>query len=221
MNSEYLKETAAIAALKFIEPQLESTTIIGVGTGSTASFFIAALSEIKQKFNAAVSSSEASTEQLKKLDINVVDLSVGRKVQFYIDGADEVAPDNSLIKGGGAALTREKIVATSAEQFICIVDDSKLVNKLGKFPLPVEVIPMARGLVAEHLVKLGGLPEFREGTLTDNGNTILDVYDLDLSSPDRMEEEINNIVGVVCNGLFAATRPDKVIIGGKSGLTIR
>ena len=221
MDSGYLKNLAAIAAIDFIEPLLKNDSIVGVGTGSTTNLFIDALSNVRQKFDAAVSSSEASTERLKKLGINVIDLSVAPTISFYIDGADEVSADNSLIKGGGAALTREKIIATSADQFICIVDETKLVNTLGKFPLPVEVVPMARGLVANLLVKIGGIPEYRQGTITDNGNAILDVYNLDLSDPDRMETEINNMVGVVCNGIFAATRPHKIMIAGKSGLTIR
>ncbi len=212
MAQDALKRSAAKAALDYIEPRLTPTTIIGVGTGSTANCFIDALANIKHKFDAAVASSENSAARLKAHGIPVLDLNAVANLAVYVDGADEVNPNKQLIKGGGGALTREKIVAASADQFVCIVDASKLVETLGRFPLPVEVIPMARGLVSRGLVGLGGAPELRSGFLTDNGNLILDVYELNMDDPTHLESRINNLVGVVCNGLFAENAADVVIV---------
>ncbi|MFT7650978.1 MAG: ribose 5-phosphate isomerase A [Limisphaerales bacterium] len=191
---------------------------MGVGTGSTTNFFIDELAAIKHVFDAAVSSSEASAERLKNHGIQVLDLNAAPTVDVYVDGADEVNRKRQLIKGGGAALTREKIVACAAEQFICIVDESKLVDTLGKFPLPVEVIPMARSLVARALVNLGGQPVWREGVVTDNGNWILDVHGLDVDDALPLESAINDIPGVVCNGFFAHQAAHKVLISSPNGI---
>ncbi|MCZ6658935.1 MAG: ribose-5-phosphate isomerase RpiA [Gammaproteobacteria bacterium] len=220
MAQDALKRSAAKAALDYIEPRLTPTTIIGVGTGSTANCFIDALANIKHKFDAAVASSENSAARLKAHGIPVSDLNAVANLAVYIDGADEVNPDKQLIKGGGGALTREKIVAASADQFVCIVDASKLVETLGRFPLPVEVIPMARGLVARGLVGLGGAPELRSGFITDNGNLILDVYELNMDDPKNLESRINNLVGVVCNGLFAENAADVVIVADDDDVRI-
>ena len=192
-------------------------SIVGVGTGSTTNFFIDELASIKHTFDAAVSSSDGSTERMRSLGIQVIDLNAAPQVDVYVDGADEVNPDKQLIKGGGAALTREKIVAAAADEFICIVDESKLVDKLGAYPLPVEVIPMARSLVARGLVGLGGHPVWREGTVTDNGNWILDVHELDISHPLDLESKINDLAGVVCNGLFAFQAATTVLVGSSDG----
>jgi ribose 5-phosphate isomerase A len=191
---------------------------VGVGTGSTTNCFIDALAEIRHKFDAAVSSSQASAERLKQHGITVIDLNAAPQVDVYVDGADEVNPNRQLIKGGGAALTREKIVASAADEFICIVDESKLVDTLGHYPLPVEVIPMARSLVARGLVKLGGQPIWRDGVVTDNGNWILDVYEFLVQDPLAMESAINNLAGVVCNGLFAHNPADVVLVAGSAGV---
>ena len=215
MTQDELKKATAQAALEYILPHLEDDMIVGIGTGSTASFFIDALAGHKHLFDGCVSSSEASTEQLKKHGIPVYDLNSVQEVRFYIDGADEVNAHLHLIKGGGAALTREKIIAAVAKEFICIADESKSVDVLGKFPLPVEVIPMARGHVARQLVKLGGDPAFREGVVTDNSNVILDVWNMDIVDPVELEKQINAIVGVVTNGLFAS-RPANVLLLGTS-----
>ncbi|MCZ6710837.1 MAG: ribose-5-phosphate isomerase RpiA [Gammaproteobacteria bacterium] len=217
MDQDQLKRSAAEAALAFIEPKLSKKSIIGVGTGSTTNFFIDALGGIRHKFNAAVSSSEASAERLAGHGIHVLDLNAAPGIIVYVDGADEVNPARQLIKGGGGALTREKIVAASADEFVCIVDESKLVETLGTFPLPVEVIPMARGLVARAIVGLGGAPELREGFVTDNGNIILDVYELQIADPPALEAALNNIVGVVCNGVFAAQAAHLVVVAGSEG----
>lgn len=190
-----------------------------MGTGSTTNFFIDELASIKHVFDAAVSSSEASAERLRGHGITVLDLNAAPQVDVYVDGADEVNRNRQLIKGGGAALTREKIVASAADEFICIVDESKLVDTLGTFPLPVEVIPMARSLVARALVKLGGQPIWREGVVTDNGNWILDVHGLHIDDPDQLEAEINNIAGVVCNGLFAQQAAHLVLMSTSNGIT--
>ena len=218
MAQAALKRSAAEAALATIEPRLMPKTVVGVGTGSTADFFIDALAAVKHKFDAAVSSSEASAERLRSQGVAVIDLNAAPSVAVYVDGADEVDPNRCLTKGGGGALTREKIVAASADEFVCIVDDSKLVPRLGGYPLPVEVIPMARGLVARALVALGGEPEWRQGFTTDNGNLILDVHGLDIADPQALEREINNIVGVVCNGIFAANRADLVLVADADGV---
>ena len=192
--------------------------IIGVGTGSTANFFIEELGTIKHKFDGAVASSDATAQRLKALGIQVLDLNSVRDLEIYVDGADEVNSTFSMIKGGGGALTREKIVAAVARTFVCIADESKLVDVLGRFPLPVEVIPMARSHVARELVKLGGEPEWRQGVTTDNGNWILDVYNLRIAEPIALEGEINQIAGVVTNGLFARRGADVVLLGTSSGV---
>ena len=217
MDQDQLKRSAAQAALAYIEPRLDNKSIVGVGTGSTTNFFIDALGEIKHKFDAAVSSSKASAQRLTDHGIHVLDLNAAADIVVYVDGADEVNPARQLIKGGGGALTREKIVAASADEFVCIVDESKVVETLGAFPLPVEVIPMARGLVARAIVDLGGAPELREGFVTDNGNIILDVHDLQITDPAAMEAALNNIVGVVCNGVFAAQCANRVLVAGSGG----
>lgn len=191
---------------------------MGVGTGSTTNFFIDELAGIKHMFDAAVSSSEASAARLAAHGIHVLDLNAAARVDVYVDGADEVNSARQLIKGGGAALTREKIVASAADEFICIVDESKVVDTLGKFPLPVEVIPMARSLVARGLVQLGGTPVWREGVTTDNGNWLLDVHEFMVADPLAMEGQINNLAGVVCNGLFAIDAADHVLVAAKGGI---
>ena len=218
MAQDTLKRSAAEAALNHIESGLTRHSVIGIGTGSTANFFIDALAGIQHKFDAAVASSESSARRLAGHGIPVLDLNAARPPCVYVDGADEIDPHRCLTKGGGGALTREKIVAAAAEEFICIADESKLVARLGAFPLPVEVVPMARGLVARALVRLGGSPEWRRGFTTDNGNIILDVHGLRIDDPLALEGEINNIVGVVCNGLFAANRADLVFVSGASGV---
>ncbi len=217
MTQDELKKAAAWAALEFVN----ENTIVGVGTGSTVNHFIDALGSVKDTLIGAVSSSEASTEKLKALGIEVFELNEVSSLDVYVDGADEINPHNEMIKGGGAALTREKIVAAVAKQFVCIVDETKEVTTLGAFPLPVEVIPMARSYVARELVKLGGDPVYREGVITDNGNVILDVHNLDISNAKELELTINQIVGVVTNGLFAHRGADKVIIGTKNGPQIK
>ena len=219
MAQDTLKRLAAKAALAHIEPRLTRKAVVGVGTGSTANCFIDALAAVRHKFDAAVASSEASAERLARQGVAVLDLNAAPAPAVYVDGADEVSPDRCLIKGGGGALTREKIVAASADEFVCIVDESKLVRRLGAFPLPVEVIPMARGLAARALAGLGGAPEWRQGFTTDNGNHILDVHRLRIEDPLALEREINNIVGVVCNGLFAANAADLVLVAGRRGVT--
>lgn len=218
MAQDALKRSAAEAALAYVEPKLTLKTLVGVGTGSTANCFIDALAAVRHKFDAAVASSEASAERLRRRGVPVLDLNTAPAPTVYVDGADEAAPDRCLIKGGGGALTREKIVAACADEFVCIVDESKLVRSLGAFPLPVEVIPMARGLAAKALARLGGKPEWRQGFTTDNGNIILDVHGLRIQDPLALEREINNIVGVVCNGLFAANAADLVLVAGRRGV---
>ncbi|WP_300351279.1 ribose-5-phosphate isomerase RpiA [uncultured Alcanivorax sp.] len=212
MDQDALKKQVAEAALRFV-PEGE---VIGVGTGSTANFFIDGLASIKDRIKGAVASSDATAERLKGHSIPVLSLNDVDSLPVYVDGADEVNGHREMIKGGGGALTREKIVAAVARQFVCIVDGSKQVKRLGRFPLPVEVIPMARSHVARKLVALGGQPEYREGFVTDNGNIILDVHNLDILNPIEMEEKINNIVGVVTNGLFAK-RPADVVLVGENG----
>lgn len=217
MTQDELKQAVGQAALEYVKPG----TIIGVGTGSTVNCFIDALKDIAPSLEGAVASSVQSAERLRALGIDVVDLNSVSQLDVYIDGADEITPHNAMIKGGGAALTREKIVAAVAKEFICIVDQSKQVDVLGQFPLPVEVIPMARSYVARQLVKLGGVPEYRQGVVTDNGNVILDVYHLDLTNPVEMEKTINNIAGVVTNGIFALRGADHVVIGTPAGIVKR
>lgn len=216
MSKDLGKQRAAEAALKYIEED----TIVGVGTGSTVNLFIDALAARKLRIRGAVSSSNASSERLRQYGIEIFDLNAIGDFDVYIDGADESDPQLRLIKGGGAALTREKIVAAAAKQFVCIVDDSKLVPVLGKFPLPVEVIPMARSYVARQLVKLGGHPIWRENVVTDNGNLILDVHGLSITDPVALETQINQIVGVVTVGLFAARPADVLIVGSADGVKI-
>ena len=199
---------------------MQSGSIIGVGTGSTVNFFIDGLEAMKDNIKGAVSSSVASTERLKKIGIPVFDLNDVESFDIYVDGADEINPTMDMIKGGGAALTREKIVAAVAKKFVCIVDDSKVVPVLGKFPLPVEVIPMARAHVARELTKLGGRPVYREGCVTDNGNHILDVHDMQITDPKALEKAINAIPGVVTVGLFAARGADVLIVGTEDGVKV-
>lgn len=192
--------------------------VIGVGTGSTANHFIAELGKVKHKFDAAVASSEATAQRLKALGIEVVDLNTIDVMQVYVDGADEVTRALAMVKGGGGALTREKIVAAVARTFVCIADESKLVDVLGRFPLPVEVIPIARSYVARELVKLGGQPEWRQGFVTDNGNLILDVHNLEILKPVELEATLNQIPGVVANGLFAQRGADVLLLGTSAGV---
>jgi ribose 5-phosphate isomerase A len=213
MSNDRRKQLAAEAALDFIEDDM----IVGVGTGSTVNYFIDGLAARKLRIKGAVSSSEASSTRLKKHGFDVMDLNSTGDLSVYVDGADETDEHLRLIKGGGGALTREKIVAAASQRFICIVDDTKLVKTLGKFPLPVEVIPMARSYVARQLTKLGGQPVLRTGFTTDNGNPILDVHHLTILDPVELETSINQITGVVCVGLFARRPADVLIIGGDSG----
>ncbi|MEP0071128.1 MAG: ribose-5-phosphate isomerase RpiA [Marinomonas sp.] len=218
MTQDELKQAVAKAAVDYILPMLESDTIVGVGTGSTANLFIDELAKHKLDFDGTVASSEASAERLKKHGIPVYDLNSVNAIRVYVDGADETNDHLHLIKGGGAALTREKIVTACSEEFVCIADESKLVKVLGDFPLPVEIIPMARGHVARELVKLGGDPVYREGVVTDNGNHILDVYNLDILDPTKLEQSIDGIVGVVTNGLFAKRPADILLLATKEGV---
>jgi len=213
MDQNELKRNVAISAIEYVE----TGTIIGVGTGSTANYFIDELAKIKTKIEGTVASSVATAERLEGHGIRVFDLNVVDEISVYIDGADETNKYLHLVKGGGGALTREKIIAAASNKFVCIADESKLVDTLGKFPLPVEVIPMARSYVARELVKLGGDPAYREGFKTDNGNIILDVHNLQIMEPVKMEQSINNIVGVVTNGLFANRSADVLLLGTKDG----
>ena len=211
MTPEQGKQASAERALDFVQ----DNSVVGVGTGSTVAYFIQGLGRMKSRIEGAVSSSEQSTKLLKELGIPVFDLNATGPLDLYVDGADECDTHNRLIKGGGAALTREKIIAAASKQFVCIIDPSKLVPLLGKFPVPVEVIPMARSHVAREIVKLGGQPIWRENVVTDNGNWILDVYNWQITDPVLLESQLNQIVGVVCNGLFAARKADVVITGGE------
>ena len=218
---EQRKHQVAHAALELVAPRLTPDCVVGVGTGSTTNYFIDALASAKARFRAAVSSSDASTHRLRSHGIAVCDLNAVDTIAVYVDGADEVDPTQALIKGGGGALTREKIVAASAERFVCIVDESKLVETLGTFPLPVEVIPMARRLVARALTEHGGRAVRRTGFVTDNGNHILDVHGLAINDPETLELHINNIAGVVENGIFArTTRPHTVLVSGAAGVQL-
>ena len=222
MTQDELKQAVARAAVDYITPKLFSDSIVGVGTGSTANYFIDYLAEIKNRFAGAVASSDASTARLKKYGIDVLDCNSVSEVVVYVDGADESNAHLQLIKGGGAALTQEKIVRALAKEFVCIADASKWVDVLGKFPLPVEVIPMARSYVARELVKLGGAPVYREGVITDNGNVILDVFNLEMTNAAALETTINQITGVVTNGLFAVKPADVLLLGTEQGVkTIR
>ena len=212
MTTESVKEKIGIAAADYIDRFLTPETIIGVGTGSTANCFIDALAPNRHRFEAAVASSEATAERLRSQGIPVASLNDAGLLSIYVDGADEIDESFNMIKGGGAALTREKIVAAASTTFVCIADASKQVQRLGAFPLPVEVIPMARSLVARRLVAIGGSPVWREGVITDNGNAILDVHDLDIEDPARLESEINDWPGVVTCGLFAMRGADALIV---------
>jgi len=214
MTQDEMKRAVAKAALEHVEVD----TVVGIGTGSTANYFIDYLAEIKHKINGTVASSEASAERLRSHGIEVMNLNDAGELSVYVDGADETNHYGHLIKGGGGALTREKIVAGASRKFVCIVDDTKVVDVLGKFPLPVEVIPMARSFVARQLVKLGGDPVYREGFTTDNGNPILDVHGLQIMDPVELEQKLNNIPGVVTNGLFALRPADVVLVGTSEGI---
>jgi len=216
MTRDEQKKQAAEAALDYIE----AGAVVGVGTGSTANFFIDALARIKHKIDGTVASSEASAARLKGHGIRVLDLNAVDDLPVYVDGADESNRHLQLIKGGGGALTREKIVAAASRRFVCVADDSKLVDVLGKFPLPIEVIPMARSYVAREMVKLGGRPVLRDKFVTDNGNVILDVHGLQILDASRLEADINNLAGVVTNGLFARRPADVLLLGSASGVRI-
>ena len=209
-----MKQAAAEAAIGYVE----DGSVVGVGTGSTADFFIAALGKIQHRIDGAVASSEGTAQKLKALGIAVYDLNGVKDLPVYVDGADEITPHLAMIKGGGGALTREKIVAAVARKFICIADHSKLVDVLGKFPLPVEVIPMARSYVAREIVKLGGQPAWRQGFITDNGNLILDVHNMSITQPLELEAALNQITGVVTNGLFARRGADVLLLGAVDGV---
>ena len=207
------KLNASIEAIDYLKPKIDTNSIIGVGTGSTVNYFIEELAKIKHIFKGAVSSSEASTKLLEKFGIEVFELNDVNEILVYVDGADEVDTFHHLIKGGGGAHTREKIVASASNEFVCIVDESKLVKALGNFPLPVEVMIKSRSYVAREIVKIGGLPELRKDFLTDQGNQILDIKDLTIEDPFDLEQKINLIPGVLDNGLFANCKPQKIIVG--------
>ena len=221
MDQNTKKRAVAEAAVAAIEPDLGADAILGIGTGSTADLFIDVLAAHRERFAGAVASSGATARRLADHGIRVVDLNAAGRLSVYVDGADEADGELALIKGGGGALTREKIVAASAERFVCIVDESKCVDVLGAFPLPLEVIPMARALVERGLIALGGRPTLREGFTTDNGNLILDVRGLDLSRPREMERRLNDFVGIVCNGLFAVRGADLMLVGTDAGVESR
>ncbi len=206
------KISVAKKAIDYIEKKLSKETILGIGTGSTVNFFIEELDPYKNLFRGAVSSSDASSEILKEKNIEVFSLNDVNQIDFYIDGADEVSPSNFLIKGGGGAHTREKIVAAASQEFVCIVDKTKLVERLGAFPLPIEVIPEARSSVARKIVALGGKPIYRDGFITDQGNHIIDVKEMDISEPEALEILLNNMPGVVDNGIFAFNKPNVVLV---------
>ncbi|MDH3452890.1 MAG: ribose-5-phosphate isomerase RpiA [Gammaproteobacteria bacterium] len=214
MSADEQKRRAAQAAIEYVEPGM----VVGVGTGSTVNHFIDCLAAIKGRLDGTVASSEATAERLKAHGLHVLELNAAGTLPLYVDGADEATRQLQLIKGGGGALTREKIIAAASEKFVCIADASKLVGYLGKFPLPVEVIPMARSYVARELVKLNGQPELREGFSTDNGNLILDVFNLEIMRPSELETAINQIAGVITVGLFALRPADVLILGNDSGV---
>jgi ribose 5-phosphate isomerase A len=218
MTQDELKRAVGQAAADFVAAHLPPGELLGVGTGSTANFFIAALAPLKGRIGGAVASSEATRLRLEALGIRIVDLNAVDGLALYVDGADEIDPRLAMIKGGGGALTREKIVAAASETFVCIADASKRVPVLGRFPLPVEVIPMATRLVARQLAALGGSPRLREGFVTDNGNCILDVHGLSIDDPVGLEARIDRIVGVVTNGLFAARGADVLLLGTPTGV---
>ncbi|MEE4360559.1 MAG: ribose-5-phosphate isomerase RpiA [Pseudomonadales bacterium] len=221
MDQDTKKRQVAEAALSAVEPDLVSGAIIGVGTGSTANHFIDALARARTRFDGAVASSEASARRLRSHGIRVLDLNEAGTLPVYVDGADEADGDLALIKGGGGALTREKIVAAASTRFLCIVDESKIVERLGAFPLPIEVIPMARALVERKLQALGATTQLRPDFVTDNGNLILDVRGLDLTEPAGAERRLNDLVGVVCNGLFALRGADQLLIGRAHEVELR
>lgn len=214
MDKDAGKKAAAEAALSYIEDDM----IIGVGTGSTVNYFIDALKSISQKIDGAVASSVATANKLKALSIPLIDLNSVNGLPIYVDGADEINSAKQMIKGGGGALTREKIIATVAKKFICIADESKLVDMLGDFPVAVEVLPLARSYVARQIVQLGGDPVYREGFITDNGNVILDIFNLKLLDPKLLEEKLKSIVGVVDNGIFAKRTADVLLLGTPQGV---
>lgn len=214
MGQDDRKRRAAEAALEYVQDE----AVIGVGTGSTVNFFIDALGKMRGRIDGAVSSSVATEGRLKTLGIPIVPLNSVHEVPVYVDGADEATRSRYLIKGGGGALTREKIIAAASRKFICIIDDSKLVDVLGRFPLPVEVIPMAQSYVGRELARMGGQPELRAGFITDNGNIILDVHNLKILDPVELEQQINQITGVVSVGLFARRRADTLLVAGATGL---
>ncbi len=218
MTADELKKQAAEAAMRYVEPRLERDTVLGIGTGSTVNHFIDALGDLRSSIDAAVSSSEESSRRLKALGISVIDLNTAGSVDFYVDGADEANRHLQLIKGGGGALTREKIIAAVAKEFICIADESKLVPVLGKFPLPVEVISMARSHVARKITAMGGVPVYRDGFVTDNGNRILDIHNLDLRDPRKVETQLDQVTGVVSNGLFVRRAADRLLLAGTQGI---
>tara|TARA_Y100000994_G_scaffold216395_1_gene193235 strand:+ start:138 stop:809 length:672 start_codon:yes stop_codon:yes gene_type:complete len=220
MTQDELKIEVAIEAFNYVEGLIERDTIIGVGTGSTANFFIEELAKVSRKIEGTVASSEETARRLRSIGIPVFDLNAVGEVRVYVDGADEANEHLQLIKGGGAALTREKIIASASKEFVCIADESKLVPVLGKFPLPVEVIPMSRSFVARQIVKLGGDPVYREGCTTDNGNHIIDIFNMEITQPAELESQLNQITGVVTNGLFARRRADQLFVGTTSGVKI-
>lgn len=213
-NNESGKKAAAEAALEFIE----SDMVIGVGTGTTVDYFISALKSVKNKIDGAVASSVTTADKLKALSIPLIDLNSVSELMLYVDGADEINSAKQMIKGGGGALTREKIIGTVAKKFVCIANEEKYVGSLGEFPIPVEVIPMARSYVARQIVQLGGDPVYREACMTDNGNVILDVYNLKIHDPKALEEKLKNIVGVVENGIFAKRTADVLLLGSDQGV---
>jgi ribose 5-phosphate isomerase A len=217
MTQDELKQSVAREAIKHVVED----AVVGVGSGSTANFFIDELAKVKSKILGAVASSDRSADRLKSHGIRLFDLNSVNELPVYIDGADEITEHLAMIKGGGGALTREKIVAAAAKKFVCIADESKLVPVLGKFPLPVEVIPMARAYVARQMVKLGGQPQLREGFTTDNGNIVLDVRGLSILNPVELEAKVNDVVGVVTNGLFAKRGADVLLLGTKAGVVTR
>jgi ribose 5-phosphate isomerase A len=218
MTQDQLKQAVAQAAVDYVAANVPAGGIVGVGTGSTANFFIDALAKIKDRIGATVASSEATKKRLEGHGIKVLDLNDVTGMPVYVDGADEITAQLEMVKGGGGALTREKIVAAVADKFVCVCDESKLVGTLGKFPLPVEVIPMAREYVAREIVRLGGQPRLREGFVTDNGNVILDVHGWQIADPAGLETALNGIVGVVTNGLFACRGADLLLLATPAGV---
>jgi len=217
-TQQQLKIKVAENAFNYLISNIDVNTILGIGTGSTVSFFIEVLAENKHLFKGAVASSVASKKLLQERGIELFELNEVTHLNYYIDGTDEADDNFNLVKGGGAALTREKIIASFAHNFICIADESKQVAKLGRFPLPVEVIPMAQSYVAGELIKLGANPQYRDGCVTDNGNIILDVHNLDFTNPVLLEQKLNNIAGVVCNGIFALRKADVLLIATQNGV---